>query len=119
MSQAPFMTTVPGKLTAAGTVWLLLGGAAVSFAGNGSHFPLMMTIIIFTGLCLFISAGLLMANDYPIHMLKLVCVMPFVAALSSPTSYIVAEGAPLAGVGFLVAAAVAAAIYMKGASDTA
>jgi hypothetical protein len=115
-TQAPFFTTTGGKLAAASGIWLLLGGAAVSFAGNGPQFPMMMLIIAFTGICGFVSAALYMANDYPWQTLKLLAVVPICASLGFPASYLLADGAPLAGVVFLVAAAGVAAVYMKGAS---
>lgn len=113
---APFLTSTGGKLSAVSAIWLLLGGAAVSFAGAGPQFHMMMLIIAFTGICGFVSAALYMANDYPWQTLKLVSVIPLCASLGFPASYLLAEGAPLAGVVFLVAAAGVAAIFMKGVS---
>ena len=119
MNHPPFMTTAAGKAAAASTVWLLLGAAAISFAGKGAHFHAMMLIIAFTGICGFVSAALLSAIDYPVETLKLVTVVPLAASLGFPASYILAEGAPLAGALFLAAAAAVGVVYMQGASAEA
>ena len=113
---APFLSTTGGKLAGAASVWLLLGGAVVSFMGGGATgaFHLLMTVIIFTGMCGYIGACLFAAKDYPVEIMGIIFVVPFVASLAFPASYLLAEGSAIAGVGFLIAAAAAGAISVKG-----